>query len=213
PHLSSTLVKAIRRLHVRTVLPEALAPLNDLAMNLRWSWHHPTRELFRSIDPERWEEVHHDPWALLSTLSPADLERLAGDADFVERVREAGGNLRRYLTEPRWYQDQAAGSGARFPHATAYFSTEYGIPTALPQHSGGLGILAGDHLKSASDLGVPVVGVGLFYKSGYFRQRINADGWQQEAYPVLDPDDLPLSLLREDDGSPAVVSLTMPGGA
>jgi len=206
-------VKAIRRLHVRTVLPEALAPLNDLAMNLRWSWHHPTRELFRSIDPERWEEVHHDPWALLSTLSPADLERLAGDAAFVERVREAGGNLRRYLTEPRWYQEQTAGSGAGFPQAIAYFSPEYGITAALPQYSGGLGILAGDHLKSASDLGVPVVGVGLFYKSGYFRQRINADGWQQEAYPVLDPDDLPLSLLREDDGSPAVVSLTMPGGA
>jgi starch phosphorylase len=206
-------VKAIRRLHVRTVLPEALAPLNDLAMNLRWSWHHPTRELFHSIDPERWEQVHHDPWALLSTLSPADLERLAGDEAFVARVHAAGENLHRYLTEPRWYQEQAASSGAGFPRAIAYFSPEYGITAALPQYSGGLGILAGDHLKSASDLGVPVVGVGLFYKSGYFRQQINADGWQQESYPVLDPDDLPLSLLREEDGSPAVVSLTMPGGA
>src|SRR5690606_31870117 len=159
------------------------------------------------------EEVHHDPWALLSTLSPADLERLAGDAAFVERVREAGENLRRYLTEPRWYQEQAAGSGAGFPQAIAYFSPEYGITAALPQYSGGLGILAGDHLKTASDLGVPVVGVGLFYRSGYFRQAISADGWQLESYPVLDPDGLPMSVLRDADGTAAQIELALPDGA
>ena len=206
-------VKAIRRLHVRTVLPPTLAPLSDLALNLRWSWHPPTLDLFRSIDPDRWEEVGHDPVTMLSRLTPTDMDRLLADSDFVARVDAAGESLQAYLTEPRWYQQQAAaGQGeAGFPASIAYFSPEFGITSVLPQYSGGLGILAGDHLKSASDLGVPIVGVGLFYKSGYFRQRLNAEGWQQESYPVLDPDDLPMSMLREDDGSPVVLQLAMPG--
>ncbi|MCK0112364.1 alpha-glucan family phosphorylase [Ornithinimicrobium sp. F0845] len=206
-------MKAIRRLHVRTVLPDALSPLHDLALNLRWSWHQPTLDLFESIDPQKWEAVRREPLAMLSALTPDDLAALAGDAGFVQRVREAGEGLQRYLTEPRWYQREAeAGAAAGgFGQAYAYFSPEFGITAALPQYSGGLGILAGDHLKSASDLGVPIVGIGLFYKSGYFRQRLNAEGWQQESYPVLDPDDQPLSLLREEDGTPAVVSLAMPG--
>ncbi len=206
-------VKAIRRLHVRTVLPPTLAPLSDLALNLRWSWHPPTLDLFRSIDPDRWEEVGHDPVTMLSRLTPTDMDRLLADSDFVARVDAAGESLQAYLTEPRWYQQQAAaGQGeAGFPASIAYFSPEFGITSVLPQYSGGLGILAGDHLKSASDLGVPIVGVGLFYKSGYFRQRLNAEGWQQESYPVLDPDDLPMSMLREDDGSPVVIQLAMPG--
>ncbi|NLG21632.1 MAG: glycosyltransferase family 1 protein [Actinomycetales bacterium] len=207
-------MKAIRRLHVRTVLPDALSPLHDLALNLRWSWHQPTLDLFESIDPAKWESVRREPLAMLSALTPDDLAALAGDAGFVQRVREAGEGLQRYLTEPRWYQREAeAGAAAGgFGQAYAYFSPEFGITAALPQYSGGLGILAGDHLKSASDLGVPIVGIGLFYKSGYFRQRLNAEGWQQESYPVLDPDDQPLSLLREEDGTPAVISLAMPGG-
>ena len=219
-------MKAIRRLHVRTVLPEALSPLHDLALNLRWSWHPPTLALFESIDPQAWEVCRREPLAMLSMLTPSDLERLAGDPGFVQRVQEAGADLQRYLTEPRWFQHQGgAGSAARNDAGSAadagagrtagsfaYFSPEFGLTAALPQYSGGLGILAGDHLKSASDLGVPVVGIGLFYKSGYFRQRLNAEGWQQESYPVLDPDDLPLSLLREEDGTPCVVSLAMPGG-
>ena len=98
------------------------------------------------------------------------------------------------------------------PSAIAYFSAEFGITAALPQYSGGLGILAGDHLKAASDIGVPIVGVGLFYKTGYFRQSLNRDGWQQEDYPVLDPDGLPLSLLRDEDGTPAGVTIELPGG-
>ena len=204
-------MKAIRRLHVRTVLPDALSPLHDLALNLRWSWHPPTMDLFESIDPQKWEAVRREPLALLSSLSPDDLAALEQDADVVQRVREAGEGLARYLSEPRWYQRAAEAAQDRFARSFAYFSPEFGITAALPQYSGGLGILAGDHLKSASDLGVPIVGIGLFYKSGYFRQRLNADGWQQESYPVLDPDDLPLSLLREEDGTPAVVTLAMPG--
>ncbi len=205
-------MKAIRRLHVRTVLPEALTPLSDLSLNLRWCWHGPTRDLFASINPELWDKVKHDPVALLSRLTPADLQDLAADKDFGSRLAEASADLHAYLTEPRWYQREAEASTDGFPSSIGYFSPEFGITEVLPQYSGGLGILAGDHLKSASDLGVPIVGVGLFYKSGYFRQRLNADGWQQESYPLLDPDDLPLSMLREADGTPVVIELAMPGG-
>ena len=206
-------MKAIRRLHVRTVLPESLAPLHDLALNLRWSWHPPTRDLFASIAPELWESTGHDPVAVLSSLRASDMERLAADEGLVARVREAHDDLQRYLTRPRWYHEKGAGGwDGRTLESIAYFSPEFGITSVLPQYSGGLGILAGDHLKAASDQGIPIVGVGLFYKSGYFAQRFNADGWQLESYPVLDPDDLPLSLLREEDGAPVVIRLGMPHG-
>ncbi len=205
-------MKAIRRLHVRTVLPEALTPLSDLSLNLRWCWHGPTRDLFASINPRLWDTVKHDPVALLSRLTPADLGALAADQDFGSRLEAAAADLQSYLSEPRWYQREADAAADPFPASIGYFSPEFGITEVLPQYSGGLGILAGDHLKSASDLGVPIVGVGLFYKSGYFRQRLNADGWQQESYPLLDPDDLPLSMLRETDGAPVLIELAMPGG-
>ncbi len=201
-------VKAIRRFHVRIVLPESLTPLGELATNLRWSWHTRTRELFRSIDPGRWSDVREDPVALLASLTTDELDALAADEEFVRRVTEAGEGLRRYLTTPGWYQQ---GLGDDAPRAIAYFSAEFGITHVLPQYSGGLGILAGDHLKSASDLGVPIVGVGLFYQTGYFKQGLSADGWQQERYPILDADDLPLSLLRDESGVPARVSVRMPG--
>ncbi|WP_432547458.1 alpha-glucan family phosphorylase [Kineococcus sp. SYSU DK004] len=201
-------MRAIRRFTVRTVLPAPLAPLGDLASNLRWSWHKPTRDLFESMDPAAWQAVHREPGALLGALSTERLDALAADAAFVARVDAAAADLRTYLARPGWYADL----GADAPAAVAYFSMEFGITGALPQYSGGLGILAGDHLKSASDLAVPVVGVGLFYATGYFKQSLSRDGWQQETYPVLDPDGLPLSLLREDDGTPAKVSLDLPGG-
>ncbi|MBK5248931.1 MAG: alpha-glucan family phosphorylase [Actinomycetales bacterium] len=210
-------MRAIRRFTVRTVLPKPLDALDDLALNLRWSWHTPTRELFASIDPERWEVVHGDPVKLLGSLTSERLEELAADADFVARVQGLAADLATYLSEPRWYQQdaerRAAASGeVALPAAIAYFSAEFGITTALPQYSGGLGILAGDHLKSASDLGAPIVGVGLLYGAGYFRQSLTRDGWQQETYPVLDPDNLPLTLLREEDGTASRISLPLPGG-
>lgn len=205
-------MKAIRRFSVRTVLPERIAALGDLASNLRWSWHPTTRDLFSGIDPARWAKVRKDPVRLLSALSADELEALAADADFVAKVDAAAADLIRYVTEPRWYQDWAASVEGGAPRAIAYFSPEFGITEVLPQYSGGLGILAGDHLKSASDLGVPIVGVGLFYKTGYFKQSLNLDGWQQETYPVLDPDGLPLSLLREADGTPCVITIDLPGG-
>ncbi|MCL6291923.1 alpha-glucan family phosphorylase [Streptomyces sp. 43Y-GA-1] len=204
-------MKAIRRFTVRPVLPEPLRPLHDLARNLRWSWHTETRELFRSADPEGWRPADADPVRLLGALSAGRLTELAGDEAYLTRLAEASADLAEYLQGPRWYQEQRA-AGAELPSAVAYFSPEFGVTAALPQYSGGLGILAGDHLKAASDLGVPLIGVGLLYRHGYFRQTLSRDGWQQEHYPVLDPNELPLDLVRETDGTPARVVLALPGG-
>ncbi|MEU0136054.1 alpha-glucan family phosphorylase [Streptomyces sp. NPDC006296] len=204
-------MKAIRRFTVRPVLPEPLRPLSDLARNLRWSWHTETRELFRAVDPEGRPTADADPVRLLGAVSAARLAELAGDQRFLARLAEASEDLRDYLGGPRWYQDRLA-RGAELPAAVAYFSPEFGVTAALPQYSGGLGILAGDHLKAASDLGVPLIGVGLLYRHGYFRQSLSRDGWQQEHYPVLDPNELPLTLLREADGTPVRVVLALPGG-
>jgi starch phosphorylase len=135
------------------------------------------------------------------------LDELAADEDFIGHLRWIADGLNDYLTGDRWFQSL----GDQAPRCIAYLSPEFGITEVLPLYSGGLGILAGDHLKTASDLGVPVIGIGLFYRAGYFRQSLSRDGWQQETYPVLDPDGLPVSLLREADGSPAVVAVGLLG--
>ncbi|MEU6079677.1 alpha-glucan family phosphorylase [Streptomyces sp. NPDC047108] len=201
-------MKAIRRFSVRPVLPEPLRPLHELARNLRWSWHPETRELFQAVDPEGWESAGEDPVRLLGSVSASRLAVLAGDRRFLRRLATVADDLDDYLGNPRWYQ----AADPDLPTSVAYFSPEFGITAALPQYSGGLGILAGDHLKAASDLGVPLIGVGLLYRHGYFRQSLSRDGWQQEQYPVLDPNELPLSLLREPDGRPAEITLALPGG-
>lgn len=203
-------MKAIRRFTVRPVLPEALHPLSDLARNLRWSWHAETRDLFQSVDPGRWAASGGDPVRLLGSVPPARLAELAEDRRFLRRLAAAADDLADYMSGDRWYQSRA--TDFDLPAAIAYFSPEFGITAALPQYSGGLGILAGDHLKAASDLGVPLIGVGLLYRHGYFRQTLSRDGWQQEHYPVLDPNELPLAPLREPDGTPARLSLALPGG-
>lgn len=190
------------------MLPQGVEALGRLALNLRWSWHHPSRDLFGDIDPILWAKVGRDPVKMLGELSTERLAELAADADFVERLHALADELDAYLSEPRWYQKQL-GDG---PAAVAYFSPEFGITSVLPQYSGGLGILAGDHLKSASDLGLPLIGVGLLYKYGYFTQSLSREGWQTETYPVLDPDGMPLTMLREADGSPAVIRVELPGG-
>ncbi len=200
-------MKAIRKFTVRTSLPARLARLDALASNLRWSWHEPTRELFREISLEGWRATGHDPVQLLGWVGPERLQQLAADDGFVARVDALADDLEDYLSQARWYQ-----SLEDVPESIAYFSPEFGITSALPQYSGGLGILAGDHLKAASDLGVPIVGVGLFYQAGYFKQAISREGWQQESYPVLDPDGLPLTILRNPDGTHATVALALPGG-
>ncbi|MCU1593320.1 MAG: alpha-glucan phosphorylase [Frankiales bacterium] len=200
-------VRALRRFTVRLALPTPLAPLAELVMNLRWSWHHASLDLFESIDPAVWQAVNHDPVQLLGEVSPERLAELAADAAFLEQMRAVHADLQTYLTTPKWYQSL---EGA--PKTIAYFSPEFGITEVLPQYSGGLGILAGDHLKAASDLGVPILGVGLLYRAGYFKQSLNAEGWQQERYPPLDPHGLPLTLLRTADGAPLEVSVGLAEG-
>jgi starch phosphorylase len=202
-------VRAFRRFTVRPVLPEPLGALSVLAGNLRWSWHPPTQDVFSSIDPGLWRQVKCDPVRLLGAVGRERLEELAGDQEFRARLDAAHADLQHYLTDDRWYARKA---GAEAPRSIAYFSPEYGISSVLPQYSGGLGILAGDHLKASSDLGIPLIGVGLFYRHGYFKQALDRDGWQQESYPVLDPDELPLTQLREPDGSRATVSIALPDG-
>ncbi|HEY5986734.1 MAG TPA: alpha-glucan family phosphorylase, partial [Streptosporangiaceae bacterium] len=213
-------MKAIRRFTIRATLPEPLAPLRELMLNLRWSWHGPTRELFAALDPAGREQAARDPVALLGEVSPERLARLAADPDYLGRLRAAADNLHTYLSEPRWYQRSAGRPGSEgsagepdgAPAAIAYFSPEYGIAAALPQYSGGLGILAGDHLKAASDLGVPLIGVGLLYRHGYFSQSLSAEGWQLERYPAGDPNGLPLTLLRDGAGSPIKVVIALAAG-
>ena len=211
-------MKAIRRFTVRAALPESLAPLRELTLNLRWSWHAETRDLFAAIDPAGWEASGHDPLALLGEVPPAQLQTLGADPAFLRRLDDAARDLHEYLSGPRWYQlnagtrggpGRAGAGGAAGPAAIAYFSPEYGITEALPQYSGGLGILAGDHLKAGSDLGVPLIGVGLLYRHGYFTQSLSAEGWQTERYPASDPNGLPLVLLRDSAGAAVRVSVAL----
>jgi glycogen phosphorylase len=176
-------MKALRSFTVRPRLPESLRALEDLAMNLRWSWDERTRDLFRWVDPDAWEDTRHDPVKLLGQVRRERLSQLESDPAFTTYLREVGEALQGYVEQPRWFQSR----GSSPLRSIAYFSPEFGIAEALPQYSGGLGVLAGDHLKASSDLGIPLVGIGLFYRHGYFRQSLNADGWQQERYPSLDP--------------------------
>ncbi|ORB28233.1 alpha-glucan family phosphorylase [Mycolicibacterium parafortuitum] len=206
-------MKALRRFTVRAHLPDRLTALEPLSVNLRWSWDKPTQDLFEAIDPQVWHQVDGDPVALLGQVAPARLEELAGDESFVERLGMLAEDLDTYLTRPLWYQGLADEQGVEPPKGIAYFSMEFGVAEVLPNYSGGLGILAGDHLKSASDLGLPLIAVGLYYRSGYFRQSLSADGWQHESYPALDPQGLPLRLLTDKAGAPVLIKLALPDDA
>ncbi|TML41085.1 MAG: glycosyltransferase family 1 protein [Actinobacteria bacterium] len=186
-------MKALRSFTVRPKLPEALAPLHELAMNLRWSWDARTRDLFRWVEPAMWDQTGHDPVRLLGVVGTERLETLAADPAFMGFLGEVHADLRRHLEASLWFQGREGGS----LREVAYFSPEFGIAEALPQYSGGLGVLAGDHLKAATALGLPLVGVGLFYRQGYFRQALNPDGWQQERYPTLDPHAMALDLVDQ----------------
>jgi glycogen phosphorylase len=201
-------VRAIRRFTVRPVLPDSLRPLEELVINLRWCWHPETQDLFEAVDFDAWAASQHDPVRFLGAVPAKRLQALADDKRFTRQLQLARADLDDYMTGDRWYQTL----GDEAPRSIAYFSPEFGIASVLPQYSGGLGILAGDHLKSASDLGVPILGVGLLYRHGYFRQTLSREGWQQEVYPIVDPDELPLTLLREVDGSPAKITVDIPGG-
>jgi starch phosphorylase len=184
-----------------------VASLTKLALDLRWSWHHGTDELWSELDPELWA-LTHNPWVVLQTASPARLGELLarpGDRQRVERLLE---QRRQYLAASAWFQQ----SHPRAPLTrVAYFSMEFALSEALPIYSGGLGNVAGDQLKAASDLGVPVVGVGLLYQQGYFRQAIAADGSQEALYPYNNPDQLPIAPVRGEGGEWLRLSLQLPG--
>ncbi|WP_040511229.1 alpha-glucan family phosphorylase [Gordonia soli] len=199
-------MKAFRRFTVRVPLPDSLAALDALAHNLRWAWHAPTQDLFARVDPERWAR-DPDPLHLLAEVDGARWAELAADQGFRDELAEVRADLEKYLTQPRWF-DRFADGRPTTPRI-AYFSMEFGISEVLAIYSGGLGILAGDHLKAASDLGVPLIGVGLFYRSGYFRQSLTADGWQVERYPVNNATALPLTRLTDGD-EPVVITIPMP---
>jgi glycogen phosphorylase len=189
-------------------LPAPLAPLNRLAYNFRWTWHHAARELFREIDRNLWREVEHNPIQFLHRLSRERFERLAKDKVFLAQLKAAEQELDSYLTDETWFDRQYP--GRRDDTLIAYFCAEFGVSETLPIYSGGLGVLAGDHLKAASDLGVPLVGVGLLYSRGYFRQRLNHEGWQQEHYPPIDFFQMPLHLIRGVDQQPLRVEIELP---
>ena len=199
------MIKALRTFRVRPSLPAELSPLADLAGNLRWAWDQPTQELFRWADPALFIEVGRNPVALLGRLSPERTDALISDATFMSRVDEVRADLERYMSGRRWAQTHKPR-----PPRVAYFSPEFGITHVMQTYSGGLGVLAGDHLKAASDLGLEMVGVGLLYRHGYFRQYLDTDGWQQERYPDLNPHSLPLKRL-ERDGAPATVDVWLAG--
>jgi starch phosphorylase len=201
-------MRAVRRLTVRASLPPRLTALDTLATNLRWTWHLPTRDLFAAVDADLWAATS-DPMRVLAGTGQDRFAELAGDAGFVADCDALADDLRHYLAEPKWYQRQAE-QDATLPESIAYFSMEFGVNATLPNYSGGLGVLAGDHLKAASDLGVPLIGVGLLYRQGYFRQTLSAEGWQLENYPVTDPRELPLTPLADLSGERATVTVAMP---
>ena len=193
---------------VVTDLPEPLRHLYDLAYNFRWTWHHPARDLFREMDRPLWEATGHNPLQLISRVSKERLQRLAEDPVFLARVQSCAEDLNAYLTSETWFDREYPGERERT--MIAYFCAEFGVSEALPIYSGGLGVLAGDHLKAASDLGVPLVGVGLLYARGYFRQFLSSDGWQQELFPQYDFYQMPLQLVRGDDDRPLRVEVQLP---
>jgi glycogen phosphorylase len=192
-------VKAVRTYTVRPYLPENLERLRDISCNLWWCWHPDAIELLRRIDRRVWEDVGHNPITLLANVSQDRLNQLAADQSFLDHLDRVSAAAEDYLSEATWFQRTSPGLRDCL---VGYFSLEFGLSEALPVYSGGLGVLAGDHLKSASDLGLPVVGVGLLYQEGYFRQYLNQDGWQQEDYPNNDFYLLPLQPMLDHLGRP-----------
>jgi glycogen phosphorylase len=192
---------------VVTELPKPLAGLTRLACNFRWTWHHECRELFREMDRNLWHEVEHNPVRMLNRISPERLKRLAKDSVFLSQLQACEQELDQYLSETTWFDREYPGRSQNT--LIAYFCAEFGVSESLPIYSGGLGVLAGDHLKAASDLGVPLVGIGLLYSRGYFRQRLSHDGWQEENYPSIDFFQMPIGLVRGPDHAPLRVEIEL----
>ena len=205
-------MKPIRTFSVVPSLPKSIEGLRKVALNLRWAWSHESVELFRRLDRELWETTGHNPVLLLGTIEQAKLEEAAQDDAFLAHLARVEDNLATYLlAESTWF-GRTHGKTGDLP-LIAYFSAEFGLTECLSIFAGGLGILAGDHLKSASDLGVPLVGVGLLYQQGYFRQYLSQSGWQQEASASNDFHNLPVAMVYGDDGQPVMVDVDLAGHA
>ena len=178
-----------------------------LAMNLRWVWNHATDQVWEALAPDVWHQTHN-PVLVIQNTPRSRLEELGRNLEFVEKVNQLDHSLSDYLARPSWFQQTQS---LERPLRIAYFSMEYGITEALPLYSGGLGVLAGDHLKTASDLGVPLTAVGLFYRQGYFRQMLDGSGSQLELYSINARESLPVRAVQDREGMPLRVTLELPG--
>lgn len=204
------MVKPVTTVSVIPQLPESLSRLKDLAYNMRFAWDHETITLFRRLDPELWDETNHNPVAMLGRISQERLETAKNDPAFMAHLEAVVSDFDEYMAAKNtWYTDNY-GNLKKQP-IIAYFSMEFGLTECFQNYSGGLGVLSGDHLKSASDLNIPLVGVGLLYQEGYFQQYLNVDGWQQETYPINDFTNLPMRVERDKDGNPIKVGVDLPG--
>ena len=181
--------------------------LAELALNLRWSWNHATDEVWRLLDPKLWD-ITNNPWVVLQTASRDKIHEVLGDPTFRNKVEGLINASRQASEAPAWFQKNHADT---FLTCAAYFSMEFMLSEALPIYSGGLGNVAGDQMKAASDLGVPVVGIGLLYQQGYFRQEIDKNGAQQVLYPYNDPGQLPITPLRHPNGEWLRLEIALPG--
>jgi starch phosphorylase len=197
-----------RHFHVRPDIPPAIQPLHEIAMNLWFSWNWEAVQLFIRLNPELWEKTYQNPVLMLGTISQEELKAAASDESFVANVKRVHENLLDYLGTPGWFRENHA---EEKDFLVAYFSCEFGLEEGLPIYAGGLGLLAGDHLKAASDLGLPLAGVGLLYKKGYFRQVLSLDGWQKEFYPDNDWYNMPVSIERDSKGSQIMIEVDMAG--
>ncbi|MEJ2703600.1 MAG: alpha-glucan family phosphorylase, partial [Sedimentisphaerales bacterium] len=198
----------VRSFTVLPALPEPLKDLEFISKNMFWTWNPEFVELFKRIDSNLWLSCGHNPVRLLGSVSQTKLDALAENQGFRGQLQRAAEKLRAYLERPTWYEAVCAKSEQP---TIAYFCAEFGVHECLPIYAGGLGILAGDHLKSASDLGIPLAGVGLLYQKGYFRQYLNIDGWQQEIYVENDYYNMPIELVRKESGRPLTISVEYPG--
>jgi glycogen phosphorylase len=199
----------IRRFVVVPAVPEKLKPMTELAYNLWTLWNYEATGLFRRLDAELWEQTNHNPVKLLSLVSQDKLAAAAADEGFLAHMNRIVADLHHYMTTPTWHSLNFPNSKCKI----AYFSAEYGLHESLPIYSGGLGVLSGDHMKSGSDLGLPLVGVGLLYRFGYFRQSLNAEGWQQEHYPENDFFALPIVQMLDEAKHPISIEVQLPEGA
>jgi starch phosphorylase len=199
----------IRTFQVFPDVPEALQPLLELSKNFWWVWHPEAVELFRRVERELWDRVYHNPVKLLGSVSQDRLQNLSQDEGYLAQLARVHEAFQQHMTEEGWFHENHPETKV----LSAYFSAEFGVHESLPIYSGGLGVLAGDHLKSSSELALPLVAMGLLYRNGYFQQYLSADGWQQEAYPELDFYNLAIEEMKYTDGTPIHVRVDMPENA